>query len=828
MTEFYHPAKEVGQPVPKILGLTASPVMRSKLSGLEELERTLDAVCKPPTMHREELLKHVNRPSMISVPYRPTSGEMERSGGVSNVSRLQRAFRDLDIDEDPWVRHLRAQYHDAKSETTRQKLLAAVASRNTNTQNALKTFCRKALAMSDELGPWAAEYYVYEIVRRAIEADETREGWGDKVADDEKRYLADLFRSLGGSAPLPPAPNLSGLSGKARGLLKILAEHEGAPVGIVFVTERAAVSVLSHLLSAHPLLGGRYRVASMVGSSTWRGRPDPLDLVQAEDLLSIHRFRSGRVNLLVATSVLEEGIDVPVCNLVVCVDRPPNLKSFIQRRGRARMHTSRLYLLFDESAADSLREWQDLEEAMKEKYSRDREALEAIEAVEASETPKYPPLRVPSTGARLGLDDAKGHLEHFCTTLSSRKYVDLKPSYVFREDPDTGLIGATVVLPASLPLHLRRVDSAASWKAERNACKDAAFQAYKALYETGLVNDNLLPIKEADLSRDVEGRPGTTTAKAQYDPWREVARAWAAEGEVFRRPVRLSAEDGSPMCILELMLPTPVADMGTLSVQWGPASAPWTVDFGADTPAGVNRPVPGAGAALEHTSTLLAMAYGHRWPIPDNHQFVRFASAAEDLRAQRLGCHSFAPDLFHGRARAYLARDPSSCPYIFQSYLPTKPPLESVRDPYRGFEDAPEDAPYLVVKSWPKTTGFLRRQGLAPAPPSTKPYPRVLPADETRFDDIPLVYAQFGSLIPTLTHVVEAYLVARELLSSTRLGLVGISDLSLVVTAISASSAARQSNYERIEFLGDSVLKLCATVTCAAKSRCAPSETGRG
>ncbi len=39
---------------------------------------------------------------------------------------------------------------------------------------------------------------------------------------------------------------------------------------------------------------------------------------------------------------------MPVCNLVVCFDRPDNLKSFIQRRGRARMRSSKLYLLFDE------------------------------------------------------------------------------------------------------------------------------------------------------------------------------------------------------------------------------------------------------------------------------------------------------------------------------------------------------------------------------------------------------------------------------------------------------------------------------------------------
>ncbi len=81
------------------------------------------------------------------------------------------------------------------------------------------------------------------------------------------------------------------------------------------------------------------------------------------------------------------------------------------------------------------------------------------------------------------------------------------------------------------------------------------------------------------------------------------------------------------------------------------------------------------------------------------------------------------------------------------------------------------------------------------------------------------MYAQFGSLIPSLTAVLEIHLVATELMTATRLREVGISDLSLVATAISAPSARMSSNYDRLEFLGDTILKTYATVNCTAKCK---------
>lgn len=188
---------------------------------------------------------------------------------------------------------------------------------------------------------------------------------------------------------------------KVRALVEFLAKQDTSSfAGLIFVETRAEVAILSQLLMLHPFTNS-FAVSTFVGESSSSNRKFLLgELADVRNQkTTLDDLRHGLKNLVVTTNALEEGIDVSACNLVVCFQKPPNLKSFVQRRGRARKDLSKyVIMLHVMEGTVAMSQWRDLEALMKQMYEDDMRELERLEELEAKEPYGAAEFRVESTG----------------------------------------------------------------------------------------------------------------------------------------------------------------------------------------------------------------------------------------------------------------------------------------------------------------------------------------------------------------------------------------------------------------------------------------------
>ncbi|GGL47159.1 DEAD/DEAH box helicase [Halocalculus aciditolerans] len=191
------------------------------------------------------------------------------------------------------------------------------------------------------------------------------------------------------------AENFDGLHPKFRRARMLLAETLGIEQGervIVFTESRDTAEALTDFLGQH------FETRRFVGQGDKEASEG---MTQKEQKERLDEFKAGEFEVLVSTSVAEEGLDVPEVDLVLFFEPVPTAIRSVQRKGRTgRQAKGRVVVLMAEDTRDEAYFWisrrrekemrdqlQDLKgiaEELEEDLDDGQEALDAFADADAS------------------------------------------------------------------------------------------------------------------------------------------------------------------------------------------------------------------------------------------------------------------------------------------------------------------------------------------------------------------------------------------------------------------------------------------------------------
>ncbi|PNS18847.1 Dicer-like protein 1 [Sphaceloma murrayae] len=394
------------------------------------------------------------------------------------------------------------QYYPSLPSASRTPFGAEITSRYSHF-HFLEGFSDRSAAINASLGSWCADRYWHlalpEKIAKKSDLHLEKYARHQDTTMDQSRNEVDVARMrellgfISARSTLPPTAH--SISQKVVALRSCLAEYFSRPSEnrcIVFVRERYTATLLAELFNAfgnmHLKSGHLIGIGSMDlanPSSTFR-----------EQVLTLQKFRQGQLNCLFATSVAEEGLDVPSCNLIVRFDPCQTMIQYVQSRGRARHRNSTFVHMIESGNKDHvtmLENNQRAEQLMRsfcERLPEDRKLIGNEDILGAHSGQRGESVfEIAASGAKLTPSNAVVFLARFVSTLPNTGDEPLRPQYVVH--PTLEGFVCEVVLPTCSPIR------GAQGRIKRRkifAKASAAFFTCIALREQGHLDDNLLPV----------------------------------------------------------------------------------------------------------------------------------------------------------------------------------------------------------------------------------------------------------------------------------------------------------------------------------------------
>ncbi|XP_031435633.1 endoribonuclease Dicer isoform X2 [Clupea harengus] len=306
--------------------------------------------------------------------------------------------------------------------------------------------------------------------------------------------------------------------------------------GIIFVERRYTAVVLNRLIKEAgkqdpelAYISSNFITGHSIGKNQPRNKQMEVEFRKQEEVL--RKFRAHETNLLIATSIVEEGVDIPKCNLVVRFDLPTEYRSYVQSKGRARAPLSNYIMLADSERTktfeEDLKTYKAIEKILRNKCSKSADCSEFEAEPITDDDNILPPyvLRSEDGGPRVTINTAIGHVNRYCARLPSDPFTHLAPKCKTKQLRD-GRYQSTLYLPINSPL--RESVTGPVMYCARLAEKAVALQCCEKLHKVGELDDHLMPVgketvkyeEELDLHDEEEtsvpGRPGSTKRRQCY------------------------------------------------------------------------------------------------------------------------------------------------------------------------------------------------------------------------------------------------------------------------------------------------------------------------
>lgn len=541
-----------GTLLPRIFGMTASPVdARTDVTkAAAELEGLLH--CQIATAADSSLLKHSNA----------SHAKLEE---IASYDTLGPKF------ETPLYKKMKARFEN-----------------NTVLFKPLK-FSYEA---SQELGSWCSDqvwqFCLDEEEVKKLQAKTERQFLKGRTQVplavlEEKRALIEEARQIIKAHDFEPphlddTPTSRNLSSKVIILVDYLQrrfERKNDDKCIVFVEKRYTARVLAQLCS-HPAIKTPYlRVGILVGTRT--GGIGDLDVSFRNQVLAMAKFRKGEINCLFATSVAEEGLDVPDCNLVIRFDLYKTLIQYIQSRGRARRANSKYIHMIERNN----REHQEIIKEVRHNANKLKRFCEALPEdrkltgndfnmdyflAKESRSRIY---SVPSTGAMLNYKTSLAVLANFVDRLPQAQEENFVVEYIMT------VVNKQFVCETNLPEKSPVRGAVGRPASTKQVAKcSAAFETCLKLIEGKYVDEYLVPIFTKQLPAMRNALLAVDSKKREAYTMRTKPKMWSIGGipeTLFVTVLKLNTPEvvGRPSQPLALITRAPIRQLPSFYLHFG-------------------------------------------------------------------------------------------------------------------------------------------------------------------------------------------------------------------------------------------------------------------